>query len=82
MGFYYEKFCGSWDELEKLVIEIGYKEPDYVNGPTNSKSKLRLFDKTEADVRVTLFRDHPTWFPYSQKVCPRNENILDPINLV
>lgn len=48
----------SWDELRKLVIDKGYEiNPDLVNGPTSSKSKMRLFGKKEEDIRVTLFRD-------------------------
>ena len=48
----------SWDELRQLVIENGYDtSPDLVNGPTNSKSTMRLFGKEEKDIRVTLYRD-------------------------
>jgi len=39
-----------------------------VNGPTNSQATLRLFGRPEAEVRVTLFRDHHAWCPYCQKV--------------
>ena len=41
---------------------------DPVNGATNARSTLRLFGKTEADVRVTLFRDNHAWCPYCQKI--------------
>ena len=59
----------SWDELYKLVIDRGVDpNPDFVNGPTSSKSRLRLFGKKEEEVRVTLFRDHHAWCPYCQKV--------------
>jgi len=54
----------SWTELESLTdFTI-----DRVNGPTNAQSNLRLFGHSEADVRVTLYRDHHAWCPYCQKV--------------
>ena len=54
----------SWEALEKFTV----KEPDRIDGPTNSYSNLRLFGQSEGDVRVTLFRDHHAWCPYCQKV--------------
>ncbi len=54
----------SWTELETLA---NY-EIDRVNGPTNAQAGLRLFGKSESDVRVTLYRDHHAWCPYCQKV--------------
>jgi glutathione S-transferase len=54
----------SWSELETLTDF----HLDAVNGPTNAQSRLRLFGHTEADVRVTLYRDHHAWCPYCQKV--------------
>ncbi len=54
----------TWTELDSLTdFEI-----DRTNGPTNAKSRLRLFGKTEADVRVTLYRDNHAWCPYCQKI--------------
>ena len=54
----------SWSELEALTdFHI-----DLVNGPTNAQSRLRLFGQTEADVRVTLYRDNHAWCPYCQKI--------------
>ncbi|MDF0557024.1 glutathione S-transferase family protein [Kamptonema sp. UHCC 0994] len=54
----------SWTELESLTdFQI-----DRVNGPTNPQSRLRLFGQTEADVRVTLYRDNHAWCPYCQKI--------------
>ncbi|WNZ49259.1 glutathione S-transferase family protein [Leptolyngbya boryana CZ1] len=54
----------SWEELEALTdFQI-----DRVNGNTNAQSRLRLFGKSESDVRVTLYRDHHAWCPYCQKV--------------
>jgi glutathione S-transferase len=41
---------------------------DPVNGPTNAQATLRLFGQSEADVRVTLYRDNHAWCPYCQKV--------------
>ena len=54
----------SWTELEALTDF----EVDRVNGPTNAQARLRLFGKTESDVRVTLYRDHHAWCPYCQKI--------------
>ncbi|WPF90343.1 glutathione S-transferase family protein [Cyanobacterium aponinum AL20118] len=54
----------SWQELEALTdFQI-----DKVNGVTNSQSTLRLFNKPEEKVRVTLYRDHHAWCPYCQKI--------------
>ncbi|MEG4351042.1 glutathione S-transferase family protein [Microcoleus sp. LAD1_D3] len=54
----------SWTELEALTDF----EVDRVNGPTNAQACLRLFGKTESDVRVTLYRDNHAWCPYCQKI--------------
>jgi glutathione S-transferase len=54
----------SWSELADLA---DFK-PDLVNGLTNAQSRLRLFGKSEDDVRVTLYRDNHAWCPYCQKV--------------
>ena len=54
----------NWQQLADLTdFEI-----DPVNGSTNSQATLRLFGKTEADIRVTLFRDNHAWCPYCQKI--------------
>ena len=54
----------TWQQLKDLTdFKI-----DPVNGATNAQSTLRLFGKTEADVRVTLFRDNHAWCPYCQKI--------------
>ena len=54
----------TWEQLAELTdFAI-----DPVNGVTNSQTTLRLFGQTEADVRVTLFRDNHAWCPYCQKV--------------
>ncbi|NET38210.1 MAG: glutathione S-transferase family protein [Cyanothece sp. SIO1E1] len=54
----------SWPELEALTdFQI-----DTINGPTNAQARLRLFDQTESDVRVTLYRDNHAWCPYCQKI--------------
>ncbi|MEL6787247.1 MAG: glutathione S-transferase N-terminal domain-containing protein, partial [Cyanobacteria bacterium J06607_15] len=54
----------SWQQLAELTdFAI---EP--INGQTNAQSTLRLFGQTEADVRVTLFRDNHAWCPYCQKI--------------
>ncbi|MEG5043227.1 glutathione S-transferase family protein [Microcoleus sp. B4-C1] len=54
----------SWTELEALTDF----EVDRTNGPTNAQARLRLFGKTESDVRVTLYRDNHAWCPYCQKI--------------
>ncbi|MGK7930758.1 MAG: glutathione S-transferase family protein [Microcystaceae cyanobacterium] len=54
----------SWTELEALTDYT----IDPVNGVTNAQATLRLFGQTEADVRVTLYRDNHAWCPYCQKV--------------
>jgi glutathione S-transferase len=54
----------TWAELEALPRF----ETDPINGPTNAQARLRLFGQSEADVRVTLYRDHHAWCPYCQKV--------------
>ncbi len=54
----------TWPDLEALDTI----QTDRVNGPTNAQARLRLFGQTEADVRVTLFRDNHAWCPYCQKV--------------
>ena len=54
----------DWQQLAELTdFAI-----DPVNGNTNSQSTLRLFGQSEADVRVTLFRDNHAWCPYCQKI--------------
>ena len=54
----------NWTELEALTDF----EVDRTNGPTNAQARLRLFGKTESDVRVTLYRDNHAWCPYCQKI--------------
>ena len=54
----------TWQQLADLT---DFKQ-DYINGATNAQATLRLFGKTEADVRVTLFRDNHAWCPYCQKI--------------
>jgi glutathione S-transferase len=54
----------SWTELEAFA---DFKL-DLVNGKTNAQSRLRLFGRSESEIRVTLFRDNHAWCPYCQKV--------------
>ena len=54
----------TWQQLEDLT---DFKK-DYINGNTNAQATLRLFGNTEADIRVTLFRDNHAWCPYCQKI--------------
>ena len=62
----------SWQELEDWAaaaqplgapLDPGEAR---VQGPTNAQATLRLFGQTEAEVRVTLYRDHHAWCPYCQ----------------
>jgi glutathione S-transferase len=54
----------AWADLEARVDF----QPDPIHGPTNAQARLRLFGHSEAEVRVTLYRDHHAWCPYCQKV--------------
>lgn len=54
----------TWTQLQTLTTF----SKDRINGPTNAQSRLRLFNQSEADVRVTLYRDNHAWCPYCQKV--------------
>jgi len=54
----------TWQELEKLTDY----HLDTVNGLTNSQALLRLFNQSEENIRVTLYRDYHAWCPYCQKV--------------
>jgi glutathione S-transferase len=54
----------SWSELADLTDF----SVDSINGDTNAQARLRLFGQTEADVRVTLYRDNHAWCPYCQKI--------------
>ena len=54
----------TWQQLSELT---NFKR-DTVNGLTNSQATLRLFGQTEADIRVTLYRDNHAWCPYCQKI--------------
>jgi glutathione S-transferase len=54
----------SWEQLAALAPA----EPDRLSGPASAQALLRLFGASEAEVRVTLFRDHHAWCPYCQKV--------------
>jgi len=54
----------SWKQLAPLASW----SKNYENGPTNAQSRLRLFGQSEAQVRVTLFRDNHAWCPYCQKI--------------
>ena len=54
----------SWTELEALANF----EVDPVNGCTNAQARLRLFGRSESEVRVTLYRDNHAWCPYCQKI--------------
>ncbi len=54
----------NWTELAALTDY----QTEPINGVTNSQARLRLFGLSEADVRVTLYRDNHAWCPYCQKI--------------
>jgi len=54
----------SWEELSKLSIV----EFDRINGDTNSYSEIRLFNYSEKETELTLYRDRHAWCPYCQKI--------------
>jgi len=60
----------SWQQLEERLEPCSEAEllQRRVEGPTNAQARLRLFGRPEAEVRVTLYRDHHAWCPYCQKV--------------
>ncbi|MBV2351212.1 glutathione S-transferase family protein [Synechococcus sp. HK05] len=60
----------SWEQLADQLAPISEAElqRQRVEGPTNAQARLRLFGRPEAEVRVTLYRDHHAWCPYCQKV--------------
>eukprot|EP00730_Choanoeca_flexa_P015389 TRINITY_DN7056_c0_g1_i1.p1 TRINITY_DN7056_c0_g1~~TRINITY_DN7056_c0_g1_i1.p1 ORF type:complete len:456 (+),score=88.06 TRINITY_DN7056_c0_g1_i1:48-1415(+) len=62
----------SWSGLTRMLsikrTELGVPEPDLQRGPINSQARLRLFDKTEDQVALTLYRDNHAWCPYCEKV--------------
>lgn len=65
-----------WNELDKMVkatehgkrLHAEESERSAGAGPAHCKNKLRLFGKSEAEIRVVLYRDHAGWCPYCQKV--------------
>ncbi len=54
----------SWDDFSRYSSQ----SIDFVNGPTNAYSTLRLFGQPLEKARVTLYRDNHAWCPYCQKV--------------
>ena len=60
----------SWQQLEERLEPCSEADLQQrrVEGPTNAQARLRLFGRPEAEVRVTLYRDHHAWCPYCQKV--------------
>ena len=54
----------SWEELAIYAAD----PIDRINGLNNPYSSLRLFNKSESEAAVTLYRDNHAWCPYCQKV--------------
>ena len=44
----------GWVDLEALAPPLSNR----VEGPTNAQARLRLFGRSEDEVRVVLYRDH------------------------
>ncbi|PSB36069.1 glutathione S-transferase family protein [Aphanothece minutissima] len=51
-----------------LALAASPLPSDRTAGPASPQAQLRLFGRPEAEVRVTLYRDHHAWCPYCQKV--------------
>jgi glutathione S-transferase len=60
----------SWQQLQEFLDPCSEADLQKrrVEGPTNAQARLRLFGRSESEVRVTLYRDHHAWCPYCQKV--------------
>ena len=54
----------SWEELAIYAAD----PIDQINGLNNPYASLRLFNKSESEAIVTLYRDNHAWCPYCQKV--------------
>ena len=54
----------SWEELATYAAEPN----DQINGLNNPYSSIRLFNKSESEAIVTLYRDNHAWCPYCQKI--------------
>ena len=54
----------SWEELAIYAAD----PIDRINGPTNPYASLRLFNKSESEAIITLYRDNHAWCPYCQKI--------------
>mmetsp|Transcript_29362 Transcript_29362/g.90780 ORF Transcript_29362/g.90780 Transcript_29362/m.90780 type:complete len:408 (-) Transcript_29362:59-1282(-) len=54
----------SWSRIAAAAPRAA----DLANGACSAQSRLRLFGRSESDVRVVLYRDHHAWCPYCQKV--------------
>ncbi len=55
-------------DLINSIDPINYVNGPYVVSPSSEWEAVRLFGKTEMDVRVCLYRDHASWCPYCHKV--------------
>lgn len=58
----------SWTELDALLPAGPDEVALRIHGPTNAQAELRLFGRSESELRVTLYRDNHAWCPYCQKV--------------
>ena len=65
-----DSLAPSWNDLHLWAAppEGEALQQQRIDGPTNAQATLRLFGHSEAEVRVTLYRDHHAWCPYCQKI--------------
>ena len=60
------KTAFSWQKIGQLCA--GALDADLAHGASSPQSRLRLFGRSESEVRVKLYRDHHAWCPYCEKV--------------
>eukprot|EP00931_Biecheleriopsis_adriatica_P088385 TRINITY_DN62719_c0_g1_i1.p1 TRINITY_DN62719_c0_g1~~TRINITY_DN62719_c0_g1_i1.p1 ORF type:complete len:486 (-),score=83.49 TRINITY_DN62719_c0_g1_i1:31-1404(-) len=66
----------TWQQLGEMILSTptGRKlqaedaERERGHGPAHRSSKLRLFEASEKEIRVKLYRDSAAWCPYCQKL--------------
>lgn len=56
------------NDLLNDLVPINYVNGPYVASPSSEWEGIRLFGKSELDIRVCLYRDHSSWCPYCHKV--------------
>jgi len=61
-----EEQVKSTPTAKKMLEELAAREKG--EGPAHTKNSVRLFGKSEKDIRIVLYRDAAAWCPYCQKV--------------